>query len=63
MGVNTLAYKIVQQSIGEEPIKIHSTLRVTPAMEAGLAHYVWTIEEVVGLLDKRSISQGLRMAS
>jgi hypothetical protein len=30
--------------------RIHSTLRVTPAMEAGLAHHVWSIEELVGLL-------------
>jgi len=27
-------------------------LRVTPAMEAGLANHVWSIEEVVGLLDR-----------
>ena len=31
--------------------RIHQTLRVTPAMEAGLAHHVWTIEELVGLLE------------
>jgi IS1 family transposase len=30
---------------------IHKTLRVTPAMEAGLAGHVWTIEELVGLLE------------
>jgi hypothetical protein len=30
--------------------RIHKTLRVTPAMEAGLADYVWSIEEIVGLL-------------
>ncbi len=30
--------------------RIHQSLRVTPAMEAGLAHHVWTIEELVGLL-------------
>jgi IS1 family transposase len=30
--------------------RIHKTLRVTPAMEAGLAHHVWSIEELVGLL-------------
>jgi hypothetical protein len=30
--------------------RIHQTLRVTPAMEAGLAGHVWTIEEFVGLL-------------
>jgi hypothetical protein len=31
--------------------RIHSTLRVTPAMEAGVANHVWGIEEIVGLLD------------
>lgn len=32
--------------------RIHQTLRVTPAMEAGIADHVWTIEEIIGLLDK-----------
>jgi IS1 family transposase len=31
--------------------KIHQTLRVTPAMEAGLADHVWSATEVIGLLD------------
>jgi len=31
-------------------IKIHSTLRVTPAMEAGLAKSIWTFEDIVNLL-------------
>jgi hypothetical protein len=26
-------------------------LRVTPAMEAGVADHVWTLEEVIALLD------------
>jgi hypothetical protein len=30
--------------------RIHQTLRVTPAMEAGLSDHVWTIEEFVALL-------------
>lgn len=33
--------------------RIHGTLRVTPAMAAGLADHVWSLEEVVGLLDRR----------
>ena len=32
--------------------RIHSTLRVTPAMEAGLAGHVWSIEELVSLLSQ-----------
>jgi IS1 family transposase len=31
--------------------RVHKTLRVTPAMEAGIADHIWTIEEVVNLLD------------
>lgn len=31
--------------------RIHKTLRVTPAMEAGLTDHVWELEELVALLD------------
>jgi IS1 family transposase len=31
--------------------RVHKTLRVTPAMEAGVANHVWELEEIVGLLD------------
>lgn len=31
--------------------RIHKTLRVTPAMEAGIADHVWTIEEIAKLAD------------
>jgi IS1 family transposase len=30
--------------------KIHKTLRVTPAMQAGVSDHVWSFEEIVGLL-------------
>ena len=30
--------------------RVHKTLRVTPAMEAGLTGHVWSIEELVSLL-------------
>ena len=33
-------------------IRIHKTLRVTPAMEAGIADHVWSFEELVALLDR-----------
>jgi len=29
--------------------KIHQTLRVTPAMEAGLTDHVWSLQELAGL--------------
>lgn len=30
--------------------RVHKTIRVTPAMAAGIADHVWTIEEIVGLV-------------
>ncbi len=30
--------------------RIHQTLRVTPAMEAGVSDHVWSLDEVIGLL-------------
>jgi hypothetical protein len=30
--------------------RIHQTLRVTPAMEAGVSDHVWDLEEVIALL-------------
>ena len=30
--------------------RVHQTLRVTPAMEAGIADHVWSIEEILKLL-------------
>src|SRR5882672_12764945 len=32
--------------------RVHQTLRVTPAMEAGTTDHVWSIEEVISLLGK-----------
>lgn len=32
--------------------RIHQTLRVTPAMEAGISDHVWSLAEIVALLDE-----------
>lgn len=32
--------------------RIHQTLRVTPAMEAGVTDHVWSIEEIIALLER-----------
>jgi IS1 family transposase len=32
--------------------RVHQTLRVTPAMEAGLTNHIWSLEELVWLLGK-----------
>lgn len=33
--------------------RVHQTLRETPAMEAGLTNHVWSLEEVVQLLETK----------
>jgi hypothetical protein len=35
-----------------DPNTIRQTLRVTPAMEAGITDHVWTLEEVVALTNQ-----------
>ena len=35
--------------------KVHQTLRVTPAMEAGLSDHVWDLEEIIRLIDPQLI--------
>jgi hypothetical protein len=30
--------------------RIHKTLRVTPAMEAGVSDHIWSLEEIAGLV-------------
>ena len=31
--------------------RIHQTLRVTPAMQAGITDHVWELDEIAALLD------------
>jgi hypothetical protein len=35
-------------------VRIHKTLRVTPAMQAGIADRLWTMEDVVALIDAKA---------
>ena len=37
--------------------RVHQTLRVTPAMEAGLADHVWTVEELCELLPEPTMAK------
>ncbi len=41
------------QSLYYNFARIHKTLRVTPAMAAGVADHVWSIEEIAALLDSK----------
>ena len=37
--------------------RVHKTLRVTPAMQAGLTDHIWTIEELCALLPKPTVAK------
>ena len=38
--------------------RVDQTLRVTPAMEAGLTDHAWSVEELVGLLEQKVVGFG-----
>lgn len=40
--------------------KIHRTLRITPAMAAGVTDHIWELEEIVGLLERAEPKGGKR---
>jgi len=40
--------------------RVHQTLRVTLAMEAGLANHVWTVEELRTLLPKPTVAKSIK---
>lgn len=35
--------------------RVHQTLRVTSALEAGIADHVWTVDEIVGLVQEENV--------
>jgi len=39
--------------------RVHQTLKATPAIETGHSNNAWSIEEIAGLLEHRSILDGL----
>src|SRR5690242_2809227 len=47
--VENHAYSIALYYMHYNFAKIHKTLRVTPAMEAGVSDHVWEIEEIANL--------------
>ena len=50
--VENLGYAVALHFMQYNFRRVHQTLRVTPAMEAGIADHIWTIAEIIALLDK-----------
>ena len=47
---NALATKV--ENLDHYNVRIHKTLRCTPAMEAGVAKRLWTVADIVALLER-----------
>lgn len=47
--IENLEYAVALHFMYYNFARVHKTLRVTPAMEAGIADHVWTLEEIVNL--------------
>ena len=48
--VQNLEYAVALHFMHYNFARVHSSLRVTPAMEAGLANHVWSLEEIAKLV-------------
>jgi hypothetical protein len=49
--VENLAHAVSLHFMYYNFARVHMTLRVTPAMEAGISQHIWTIREIVNLLE------------
>lgn len=48
--IDNLKHSVALNFVFYNFCRIHKTLRVTPAMEAGLTDHVWELEEIIILL-------------
>ena len=51
--VENLAHAVSLHFMYYNFARIHRSLRVTPAMEAGVSEHLWSVEEIAALLDKK----------
>jgi hypothetical protein len=55
--IDNLGYAVALHFMHYNFCRVHQTLRVTPAMEAGIADHIWGIDEIVALLDSRTVRE------
>ena len=53
------AHQVTLYFIHQNYCRVHKTLRVTPAMEAGLTNHVWTIEELGAWLPEKGMNSSI----
>lgn len=51
--IENLEYAVALHFMYYNFCRIHKTLRVTPAMEAGITNKLWSLEDIINLLDKK----------
>jgi IS1 family transposase len=54
------AYAVALHFMYHNFCRVHQTLRVTPAMEAGIADHVWGVDEIIALVEERTKKPGPR---
>jgi IS1 family transposase len=54
--VENLAFAVALHFMHYNFCRIHQTLRVTPAMQAGLTDHVWTLQEIAALADPATVA-------
>lgn len=51
--VDNLSYNVALYFLYYNFCRVHQTLRVTPAMEAGITDHVWEVEEILSMMDAK----------
>ena len=51
-GKKTAKYAVSLYYVYNNPARIQKTLEVIPAMEAGMSQHIWTLENLIGLLEE-----------
>lgn len=58
--VENHAYAVALYFMHYNFVRIHQTLRCTPAMEAKVTDHLWTVEEMISKLDANSNMAGIK---